>query len=336
MKKLLFLILSFILSANICLATTINNAGFIPGPLWFSKYPIFSEESVRIYTTVYNNSEYDLEGSVFFQINGHEIDSVNFSLAKGVGSRDVWVDWVAQKGNAEISAIIKNLKASNTEIEFSDLKLESSNLVKSTLYIDNDNDKDGIGNKSDEDDDNDGLSDVDEIKEGLDPFKADYHVPSSTKDILENSEKHNEQDSGSEEEYKILDEIDNAVMGLLGRFTTNKFDLMIDDISSSQIEKLQKKKESILTSSNNKIDTIVSTSSISLPGQITGISKKEIEEKEIKENILNSGKTFFQKFQLFFISLAIFFLDHQVLLFLLIFLLIYKIIKSIINKILGR
>lgn len=101
------LLLLFIFSANHVFAVAdlpISNAGFAPSNIWYSKDPFYANESVRIYTVIFNGSAYDLAGSVEFVDNGVAIDKAKFSIARGGRAQDLWVDWKAKEGKHTITA----------------------------------------------------------------------------------------------------------------------------------------------------------------------------------------------------------------------------------------
>jgi hypothetical protein len=97
-------------------AKNVKNLGFIPSTLiWYSKDPFFAGDKIRIYSAVFNNSEYDFTGIVEFYDKGTLIGKSEFSVANGGGIRDVWIDWTAIKGSHKISARITNGKISSAE-----------------------------------------------------------------------------------------------------------------------------------------------------------------------------------------------------------------------------
>jgi len=113
MRKILFILLfltgctSFVYAKEL----PVNNAGFIPENIWYSKEPFYDGETVRIYTIIFNGSVYDISGSVEFFDNGNIIDETNFSLASGGRVQDVWVNWKATLGTHTITAQITNVSA---------------------------------------------------------------------------------------------------------------------------------------------------------------------------------------------------------------------------------
>ena len=89
----------------------INNAGFVPSNIWYSKDPFYAGEKIRIYTIIFNGSIYDLTGGVEFLDNGTPIGKTTFALANGGRVRDLWVDWKATAGRHIITAHLVNVIA---------------------------------------------------------------------------------------------------------------------------------------------------------------------------------------------------------------------------------
>ncbi len=322
----------------------IDNAGFVPGPIWFSKYPVFVDDEVRIYTALYNNSQYNISGELHFFNNENLIGNTDFEMLAGSGATDVWIDWVALKGDIEIGAEIKNVSIINSQKEaVSDIDFKDTQIAKSKIFIDFDNDGDGIGNIADDDDDNDGVNDLTEIAEGTNPFEVDHEIStSSPADEAVSIEKESEKAG-------FLDKVDDSVMGFLNKITQNKIDEFVDNFSESQVIKLESRKEDIKNrisenfensiSNIVKLDTIKSSSTASNTEKnletVQSANPKEIEDIEIKNKISLFFKNFFSKSYLFIVNAMIFLLNHTFFLFLFIFFLIYLSIKKVIRFFVG-
>ncbi len=138
------------------------NAGLVSG-IWYSKFPFFAGETVRIYTAIQNNSGSDLKGKVQFSKNDEPIGDAPFSALKG-GLIQVWQDWQAQEGTYTISARI---------VDATPPVSSSFAAAQQEVVVDKDTDKDSIGNLQDNDDDNDGLTDEKEQILGTDPLNPD-------------------------------------------------------------------------------------------------------------------------------------------------------------------
>jgi len=138
------------------------NAGLVSG-IWYSKLPFFAGETVRIYTAIQNNSGTDVKGKVQFLKNEELIEETPFSALRG-GLVRVWADWKAQQGNYKILAKI---------VEATPPVSSSFAVAQSEVFVDQDTDKDQVGNIQDNDDDNDGLTDEKEAILGTDPLNPD-------------------------------------------------------------------------------------------------------------------------------------------------------------------
>ena len=147
------------------------NAGFIQG-VWYSKTPFFAGETIRMYTAIQNSSGFDIQGTVEFLVNGIAVGESSFSAING-RIIEVWSDWNVTQGNHSIGASIK--EAFKVEIGKAPepISLETGVLGANKVFVDEDTDKDGIGNLLDPDDDNDFLLDTIEEALGTDPLNPD-------------------------------------------------------------------------------------------------------------------------------------------------------------------
>ncbi|MDP2637162.1 MAG: hypothetical protein Q8P03_00940 [bacterium] len=170
---LLLLLLLFPFSAS---AEDQLNAGVVSG-IWYSKFPFFAGETVRIYTAIQNNSGSDIKGKVQFLRNGEPLEETPFSALKG-GLVQVWADWEATQGTSNISARI---------IEATPPVTNSFAAAQHEVFVDMDTDNDNLGNLQDLDDDNDGLTDEKERALGTDPLNPDTDLDNikDNEDIIE-------------------------------------------------------------------------------------------------------------------------------------------------------
>jgi len=112
-------------------------------------------ERVRVFARVYNYGTEDVFGLVKFQDIGEpQVISIRPNTFD-----DVFVDWVPEYGNHNISVKVI-------------IDEEALNLDK-PIFIDKDTDTDGIGDLKDNDNDNDGLSDEQEEITGTSPILSD-------------------------------------------------------------------------------------------------------------------------------------------------------------------
>lgn len=175
MKTFFTILLFFVATAMPAYAVDapIKNAGFVPSNIWYSRDPFFSGDKIRIYTVIFNGSSEDLVGTVEFLDNEILIGKTTFSLANGGRVSDVWVDWVAKDGKHTITARLSGVQAIDAGGKKRPIILEHTETAKSDIVVDLDTDKDRIGNTEDLDDDGDTVSDIDEIKNSMNPLKKD-------------------------------------------------------------------------------------------------------------------------------------------------------------------
>lgn len=147
------------------------NAGFVQG-IWYSKFPFFEGDDVRVYSAIQNRSGFDITGKVSFYVNDKQIGISDFSAVDG-RFIEVWTDWKAEAGARRVYAKIIEAKKSVAGKALEPIALDSNAVEESSLTIDFDTDKDGVGNKEDQDDDGDGISDSEEKSLGTDTLKAD-------------------------------------------------------------------------------------------------------------------------------------------------------------------
>ena len=98
----------FFMFAGLALAQTavIENSGFVPSNLWFSKAPSIPNETVQIYTLVWNASSNDISGTVSFFDNDTPIGKQSFILAGEGSSKILSVPWLVGEGYHKIYAKI--------------------------------------------------------------------------------------------------------------------------------------------------------------------------------------------------------------------------------------
>src|SRR3989344_2561444 len=89
-------------------------AGFPSQPLWLSKENVTANETVTIFTVLYNESEKAVGGNLVFTVDGLRIASLTFSLDAGKSSIQS-AQWKATAGNHTISALIES--ASDTGLD---------------------------------------------------------------------------------------------------------------------------------------------------------------------------------------------------------------------------
>ena len=88
---------------------TINNAGFLPGNIWYSKDPFFTGDKIEIYTLVFNSGIYEFFGTVEFYDSDKFLGKTNVSVLPGKFQK-VPIIWEAKAGYHKFFAVIKNAK----------------------------------------------------------------------------------------------------------------------------------------------------------------------------------------------------------------------------------
>ncbi len=169
------------------------NAGIVQG-LWYSDETIFEGDTVRIYVAIRNNTGSDLSGTVEFKDGQTRIERQNVQALNG-RIIESWADWTPSYGTHTISATLSRIALHAVGSSTQEVSLTST-LADDTFFVDHDTDDDNVGNEGDTDDDDDGISDVQEQKNGTDPLTKETAVV-TTEDRREDS---HEEDSTAEDE----------------------------------------------------------------------------------------------------------------------------------------
>ncbi|MDO8598767.1 MAG: hypothetical protein Q7S02_01515 [bacterium] len=135
-----------------------------PSDITFQPMKFFMGDRVRVYATVRNIGDNDVQGNVFFSENGTAVGTPPPLSVKAKGAEEeVWVDWQpAVLGDRQI--FVRIVAAPETGDQN-----PANNEMIIPVVIDQDTDHDGIGDRDDLDDDNDGLPDAWEEAHGLNP-----------------------------------------------------------------------------------------------------------------------------------------------------------------------
>lgn len=170
-KTIVFLVFAMlgVFSFAYAQTKTLKNIGFVQDNIWYSKDPFFESDKIRIYTTVFNGSQYDFRGILEFFVGGKSVGKSNFSLVSGA-FQVLWADWVAESGSKKVYANITDAKISLPGGAEESVILENAKTGEIETFVDKDTDKDGIPNQLDKDDDNDNISDAEEAKNGTNPL----------------------------------------------------------------------------------------------------------------------------------------------------------------------
>lgn len=84
------------------------SAGFAPGSLWLSKTVAAADETLKIYTVIYDSATSSIEGDVEFAIDGKSLGSSHFKLAPGE-TQIVSYPWTAAAGTHSFTASLRNI-----------------------------------------------------------------------------------------------------------------------------------------------------------------------------------------------------------------------------------
>ncbi|MBU2566367.1 hypothetical protein KKG46_02285 [Patescibacteria group bacterium] len=126
-----------------------------PQGLHLAATDILVGDVVKIYATINNVGSSDIEGTAVCKDNGNLIGMKSLSAKYSGASEEVWFTWVPmQPGNHTVSldVITDSVEDENP----------GDNQTSVTVFVDGDNDNDGIGDSVDPDDDNDGVPDTED------------------------------------------------------------------------------------------------------------------------------------------------------------------------------
>jgi len=154
-----------------------SNAGIVQG-LWYGTEKFFAGENARMYIAIRNNTGSDLTGTVDFYDNEKKLDRKQVQALNG-RIIESWADWTPTYGTHTVSAILSRIELTAIGTSTQEIEVVSA-LAKDTIFVDNDTDKDGIGNIEDADDDNDEISDLQEKLNATNPLVPDAPVPKET------------------------------------------------------------------------------------------------------------------------------------------------------------
>lgn len=143
------------------------NVSIGSGDVSFSPPELIIGTATRIYATVTNNGEKDVEGTVRFYDGDQLIGAKLFSVRASVRPEDAWVRWTPQVyGPHTIRVVVDN------DDSFADA-VPADNAVSVSIFVDRDTDGDGVPDRGDDDQDNDLVLNTDEITRGTDPLRVD-------------------------------------------------------------------------------------------------------------------------------------------------------------------
>ncbi len=115
---------------------SVQNTGFIPSNIWYSKTPFYAGETIKIHTVIYNGSSYNLSGKVEFLDNDTLIGRSDFSLLAAGQVRDVSVPWKPLEGKHITTARIVNASISLKEGPQTAITLANDQTTKNEISVD--------------------------------------------------------------------------------------------------------------------------------------------------------------------------------------------------------
>lgn len=157
----IFLMPFFVLAVDVDL-------GIRPDSIQFSKKldNILKGEKMRVYTSVANYGALDASGQVFFYLDVAPIGTAQVSLKANGVDDDVYVDFTTPNHDFRIYVELKDINPLDAD--------PSNNQALSYfVHVQDDRDKDGLGDDVDMDDDGDGLTDEQEAALGTDKNNPD-------------------------------------------------------------------------------------------------------------------------------------------------------------------
>ena len=130
----IILILLFSLLQLNQIYAAVNNAGFIPSNIWYSKDPFEDGDKIKIYTLIFNPDDRELSGTVVFYDKTVLLGKKSFAVApKGV--KDVSIDWTVSAGDHTIFATIENAKFLISPGKYEDAVISENKTAESTHSV---------------------------------------------------------------------------------------------------------------------------------------------------------------------------------------------------------
>lgn len=113
----------------------IENAGFIPQNIWFSKDNPKAGDSVKVYTVLWNGGDTTVSGEAKFYDNDKVIGTIPFNLPKGDTSKIISANWTVEAGYHKIYATIEGNRLSAKSKESSAISLEFTKTETSDKFV---------------------------------------------------------------------------------------------------------------------------------------------------------------------------------------------------------
>ncbi len=115
MKKYLLILIILFLYCNIQVvyAVTVPTVGFLPGQIWYSKEPLEVDDTIKIHTAVFNNSDKPVSTRVEFYDKSTILGARDI-IVSALSLKDISVPWKVTAGDHDISA--KIVSSGNTSV----------------------------------------------------------------------------------------------------------------------------------------------------------------------------------------------------------------------------
>lgn len=167
MKKIIIFLFVFFMLPFFANAAGVD-LGIRQNSIQFSKElnNIIKGEKLRVYTSVTNFDTGDASAQVFFYLDATPIGTAQVSLKANGVDDDVYLDFTAPEHDFRIYVELKDINPLDAD--------SSNNQALSVLvHVQDDRDRDGLGDDVDMDDDGDGLTDEQEAVLGTDKNNPD-------------------------------------------------------------------------------------------------------------------------------------------------------------------
>jgi len=98
----------------------IENAGFLPGNIWYSKDPFTAGDRIDIHTIVFNSGGRSFTSTVEFYDGETLLGKREVTVSPNGGYSDVSIPWKVTEGYHKIYAVIKNTAVTNNRTDESE------------------------------------------------------------------------------------------------------------------------------------------------------------------------------------------------------------------------
>ncbi len=111
-----------------------QNAGFVPGSIWYSKDPFEEGDKIKIYTLIFNPDKRELSGTVLFFDKTTLLGKKDFAIATQT-AKDLSINWTVDAGSHSIRAEIQNAKFLLSPGKYEAAKLAESETKADTRTV---------------------------------------------------------------------------------------------------------------------------------------------------------------------------------------------------------